>query len=165
MGMRGTDQLFGLAGDDVLNGGVGVDYLYGGADNDTLNGGTGDDAMHGGTGNDRYFVSSAGGDQVIELSGEGTDTVISYLNSYTLTNHVERLELKGNALNGTGNSLNNTLVGNAHDNILNGGAGNDYMVGARGDDRYTVGSAGDVVVEHNGQGTDTVFFPSYRPTL
>ncbi len=164
MGMRGTDQLFGLAGDDVLNGGVGVDHLYGGEDNDTLNGGTGDDLMFGGTGNDRYYVSSAG-DQVMELSGEGTDTVISYLYSYTLTNHVERLELQGSAANGFGNSLNNTLVGNGLNNVLNGGAGNDYMVGGRGDDHYTVGSAGDVVVEYNGQGTDTVFSYAASYTL
>src|SRR6056297_237586 len=96
--------------------------LVGNGLDNILNGGAGADYMVGRTGNDRYVVGAAG-DTVIEFSGEGTDTVISYLSSFTLGDHVERLELQGGALNGTGNALANTLLGNGLDNILNGGAG------------------------------------------
>ena len=139
---------------DVLLGESGDDTLLGLAGNDTLNGGAGNDTMTGGTGNDTYAVGSAG-DVVIEYSGEGTDTVQTWIN-YTLGNFLERLELRGAATTGTGNALNNTLVGNTLDNVLNGAGGDDYMIGGTGNDTYVVDTAGDVVIEYNGQGTDTV---------
>ncbi|NGO53854.1 hypothetical protein [Allomesorhizobium camelthorni] len=61
--------------------------------------------------------------------GEGTDTVRSCIN-WTLAAKVERLGLEGSATNGTGNALNNTLVGNSLNNVLNGGAG-ELGVGCR----------------------------------
>jgi Ca2+-binding RTX toxin-like protein len=143
------------ASNDNLSGGSGNDRLYGGAGTDVLNGGTGNDTMYGGTGNDT-FVVAATGDKTIELAGQGTDTVQSYIN-WTLSDNVERLELLGTAsLNGTGNALNNTLVGNAAANTLNGAAGDDYMVGGAGNDTYLVASAGDRTIEAAGGGTDTV---------
>ena len=55
--------------------------------------------------------------------GQGTDTVRSTL-TRTLAANFERLELEGNsAINGTGNSLGNFMLGNASANVLNGGAG------------------------------------------
>ena len=48
----------------------------GGAGNDTIEGGAGEDTLIGGAGNDVFFVESAG-DVVVELAGEGVDTVIS----------------------------------------------------------------------------------------
>ncbi|MDQ6734679.1 MAG: hypothetical protein M3Z35_11310, partial [Nitrospirota bacterium] len=50
------------------------------------------------------------------------------------------------AINGTGNALDNTLIGNSGANVLNGGAGNDI---------YVVGT-GDTVTEQANGGTDTV---------
>jgi Ca2+-binding RTX toxin-like protein len=163
-GGASADTLSGLGGDDLINGDAGDDHLYGGAGNDRLFGGTGNDFLDGGAGNDYMvggagndiFVVAAAGDQTIELAGEGTDTVRSFIN-WTLADNVERLELQGTGnLNGAGNTLNNTLVGNAGNNILNGGAGNDYMVGGAGDDIFVVASAGDIMIENAGGGTDTV---------
>lgn len=131
-----NDTLFGLGGDDTLSGGAG---------NDTLDGGMGADAMTGGTGNDLYVVDSIG-DVVTEQTGQGTDTVQSSL-TYTLGENLENLTLTGGlAINGTGNSLNNILIGNGAANVLTGRAGNDT---------YVVGTS-DTVVEAASAGTDTV---------
>ncbi|MCY7338810.1 MAG: hypothetical protein LH465_02470 [Sphingomonas bacterium] len=143
-GLGGNDSLYGLAGDDLLDGGTGNDLLDGGTGNDLLDGGTGNDDMRGGTGDDLYIVDGAG-DQVTEYANEGTDTVRSSI-SYTLGANVEHLELLGSALNGTGNTLNNTLTGNGLSNRLSGGAGNDTLIGGNGVDYFTGGSGNDVFV-------------------
>jgi Ca2+-binding RTX toxin-like protein len=92
--------------------------LTGNAGNNILDGGAGSDAMSGGAGNDTYVVDAAG-DRVTEAAGQGTDTVQSSI-SYALGSNVENLQLTGSAsINATGNTLNNTLTGNAGNNVLN----------------------------------------------
>jgi Ca2+-binding RTX toxin-like protein len=115
-------------------------------------------------GNDTYIVDNSD-DVVIENVGEGTDTVLASTN-YALAANVENLTLTGGAaINGTGNELNNILIGNAAENWLNGGAGNDTLnggagadtlVGGLGNDTYVIDHGGDVVIENAGEGTDTV---------
>jgi Ca2+-binding RTX toxin-like protein len=99
---------------NVLLGGVGNDTLNGGGGNDVLNGGSDIDTMTGGAGNDTYYVDSSS-DVVTESSAVATeiDKVNSSI-SYTLGTTLENLTLTGTkAINGTGNSLNNTLTGNS----------------------------------------------------
>jgi hypothetical protein len=66
-------------------------------------------------------------DRIIEAAGGGTDTVQSSV-TYTLGANLENPTLTGTAaINGTGNGLNNVIMGNAAANQLNGGAGTDTL--------------------------------------
>lgn len=131
----GNDIFFGLAGNDTLKGGDGNDQLFGGDGADALDGGAGGDAMQGGDGNDTYTVDSIN-DLVLESFGQGSDLIKSSI-SFTLADDIEKLTLTGSGnINGTGNGLNNILIGNDGDNVLNGGAGKDTLTGGAGADTF-----------------------------
>jgi Ca2+-binding RTX toxin-like protein len=149
------DNLIGSAVANVLDGGIGNDRLVGYAGNDTLDGGMGIDIMRGGQGDDMYYVDNAK-DNPIENAGEGTDTVHSSI-SYALAGNIENLDLSGSAIRGSGNSLDNRLVGTDGANIIDGGAGADTMRGGLGDDRYYIDNAGDRAIEDSGAGRDRVY--------
>jgi len=166
-GSRGTDTMYGGDGDDVLlnhtvsydgyDFGEGGEILYGGDGNDTLYGDpygrqtfsdryddTGD-TLYGGNGNDTYILVGSP-DTITEATNAGIDTVVvSY--SYTLRDNLENLTLTRNTFfsssDGTGNSLNNTIIGNDGSNILKGELGNDNLNGGAGDD-VLFGSSGGV---------------------
>lgn len=120
-GGAGIDTLVAI---ENLTGSNQGDALLGNGGTNLLDGGAGADWMAGGAGNDTYVIDHSG-ETVVELAGEGTDTVRSAV-SYTLGATLENLTLLGAAhINGTGNSGNNVLVGNRGNNVLNGGAGTD----------------------------------------
>lgn len=158
-GGEGNDRLIQtgiINGLGSLTGGAGDDTLQGGTGNDLLDGGTGRDLMAGGFGNDIYTLDDAG-DQIVELDGQGNDTVNAYL-SYVLGSAIEHANLIGaSALTLTGNDLANSLTGNEYANVIIGGAGADTMAGGGGNDIYYVDSADDVVWEFKGGGSDTVY--------
>ncbi|NEK28496.1 hypothetical protein GR211_16435 [Rhizobium leguminosarum] len=121
--------------------------ITGGAGNDVLNGAAGADTLIGGAGHDTYIVDNAG-DIVTEAANEGIDTVRTNLASYTLGTNVENLTYIGTgAFAGTGNALNNVIVGGSGSNALTGGAGNDILTG---------GAAADVFVYSPNWGHDTI---------
>jgi trimeric autotransporter adhesin len=132
------------------------DILIGSAANEVFHGGTGADTMQGGGGSDTYFVDNAG-DVVTEGANAGTDTVNSSIN-YALPANVEGLVLLGSSdLQGYGNGLVNTVIGNSGNNLIDGGIGADTMVGLGGSDSYFVDNAGDVATESGNAGSDTVY--------
>ncbi|MFO0018089.1 MAG: beta strand repeat-containing protein, partial [Synechococcaceae cyanobacterium] len=129
--------------------------LTGNTANNILYGGAGIDTLIGGLGNDTYIIDSTT-DTITEDLGAGIDTVQSSV-TYTLGANLDNLILSGTAaINGTGNTLNNTLTGNTADNILNGGAGIDTLIGGLGNDTYIINSTTDTITEDLGAGIDTV---------
>jgi len=157
-GSGGGDTLDGSGGNDTLLGFGGNDSVAGGAGADNLDGGAGVDTLAGGAGDDTFVVDSAG-DVVMENAGEGTDTVQTALASYSLAAaaNVENLTFTGaGGFAGTGNGGGNIITGAGGNDTLDGAAGNDTLIGGAGDDTFVVDSAGDVVTELVGGGTDTV---------
>lgn len=144
-------------GDDVENLTLTSNTAINGTGNALANVLTGNSAANtlaGGAGNDTYVVGA--GDTVTESSGQGTDAVHSAV-TFTLGANIENLTLIGTAaINGTGNTLANTLVGNSGVNVLSGGTGADTMSGGAGDDTYVVDGSGDIVTELANEGKDTV---------
>lgn len=166
----------GNAGNNTLTGNKGNNVITAYEGNDHLNGLGGIDTLIGGTGNDTYYINAVdAATTIVENAGEGTDTVLTSV-SYTLGANVENLTLAnynghtytaynmlpsangvpvvlqtgitwGDAINGTGNALNNRIVGNDKSNIINGGKGNDTLTG---------GLSGDVFLFKRGDGQDVI---------
>ncbi|MDQ6433014.1 calcium-binding protein [Mesorhizobium sp. LHD-90] len=150
---NGTDSI-------AVNGSKAADTLTGSSQNDTLDGKGGADTMAGGLGSDVYRVDNTG-DAVNEEAGGGAiDRVITVVD-YILTANSEIELFTTNSSSGTsaidltGNTLAQEIVGNAGDNILHdGGKGAaDTLRGLGGNDTYRVFNAGDVIVESSAQGT------------
>ncbi|GAA0650722.1 beta strand repeat-containing protein [Brevundimonas lenta] len=132
-GSANNDILIGANGGNTLSGGAGADVLIGLDGNDVLVGGAGAaNQLQGGTGDDSYWVEA--NDTIIELPNQGHDRIFTSRNAMTLVANVEELHFTGAGnFSGTGNALDNTIVG---------GAGNDLLSGRGGDDTLHGGSGG-----------------------
>ncbi|HEY0887873.1 MAG TPA: calcium-binding protein [Ramlibacter sp.] len=131
-GGPGRDHLQGTGGADVIHGLGGRDRLQGLAGDDKLDGGAGADAMAGGPGNDRYMIDDPR-DRISERADEGDDIAFASVD-YVLPRHVESLVLHGAAVAGTGNDLDNLIIGSALANRLDGRDGSDTIAGGDGAD-------------------------------
>jgi Ca2+-binding RTX toxin-like protein len=112
-------------------------------------------------------VVDSAGDIVNESANEGSDFVRAGL-AYTLGAHLEHLTLTGTShFNGTGNALDNMLIGNSGNNTLTGDAGNDTLDGGsagtdalrggQGNDTYLIArTSGITITENVNEGTDAV---------
>lgn len=108
--------------------------IQGTSADDTLHG-KADVALSGGAGNDTYVLGDnsnwrvTNAPFVIEFSNAGTDTVNSYIYSYTLPDNVENgriLYAEGDA-SLYGNSLNNVFYSDRSSAVLDGAAGSDTV--------------------------------------
>lgn len=147
--IRGDDDaenMTGNAASEQFHGEGGVDLIQGMGGTDFIDGGTGADVMIGGAGNDDYFVDDTGdvaAEIIVGADPGGLDRVFSTV-THTLTSMIENLTLQGNAeIEGTGNTLANTLTGNSAANTLRGLGGADNMHGGLGADTVFGGGGKD----------------------
>jgi len=162
-----TDDIDGTGNalDNYIQGNIFRNSLFGLDGDDTLVGFGGGDLLYGGMGNDTYLIYD-GTDSIIEEVDAGTDTVLANI-SVTLWENVENLTLykifqdpdypspQDDPLNGTGNQLDNTIIGNNAKNVLSGKQGNDTLLGEGGNDRL-VGGVGDDILT-GGDGADRFY--------
>lgn len=129
--------LFGTSALDTLVGTAAAESLWGGEG----------DLMKGAGGDDTYYIKNAA-DRVVELSGEGIDTVHAwsslYLDDYA---NVENLTVGGD---------NAYAAGNAGDNLVRGEAGAQQIYGGGGQDVLAGGAGRDVFIVYKGEGNDAV---------
>jgi Ca2+-binding RTX toxin-like protein len=140
-----------------VNGSATGDVFY-------LAGGTVTGFVSGGAGSDAYFVNGSTA-RLVEMGNSGlADEELSQI-SWTLGANFENLALTGaDTINGSGNSLDNTIAGNDADNVLRGGGGRDVLFGGKGVDTLLGGVGNEVysidefdtVVELANRGTDIV---------
>jgi Ca2+-binding RTX toxin-like protein len=128
-----------------------------------ITGGGANDAMIGGAGDDTYVVDVST-DIVTELAIDLGVDLVKAAASYTLNTGnaagVENLTLTGAAtINGTGNALNNTIIGNVAANVLNGGLGADTLTGGAGNDSFVLNATDyqsfhDIITDFKASGLD-----------
>lgn len=145
-GTAGDNRLFASStNDSIVNGGDG---------NDTIDGGKYfSHVLNGGNGDDTYFVRSQT-TTVVELAGQGYDTVRTFVD-HTLSSEVENLRLETGGLTGIGNSMNNTIVGSTGIDKIYGMDGNDSIQARDGDDFVWGGLGADMLRGENGN--DSLF--------
>ncbi|HEX8308565.1 MAG TPA: M10 family metallopeptidase C-terminal domain-containing protein [Allosphingosinicella sp.] len=143
-GLSSSGQaLTGNGLDNFILGGAGTDTIVGGGGNDRINGGAGADVMRGGVGDDTYAVDNLD-DVVEENGGEGTDTVVTLLATYSLFGtQIENLTAPS--------SIAFDLRGSSGNNVVTGGGGNDFIrlqdggndtgIGGLGNDVFLFGGA------------------------
>ncbi|MFS0737483.1 M10 family metallopeptidase C-terminal domain-containing protein [Sphingomonas sp. 1P06PA] len=134
-------------GDDVLVGGSGADDIIASGGNDLLDGGGGIDRI-------RLSFDFENGVTFALASSVSVQT-------YSGTQQLENFEvatIRGSLGDDrlTGGIGNDDFNGSNGADILDGGAGDDRLVGEAGDDLYFVDSAGDVVIEGDGLGSDEI---------
>lgn len=167
-GWRNDDTLYGGENNDTLYGGEGNDYIDGGSGFDYLHGGSGDDTLVGGGAGDKIYVVDSTRDMIINTPRTGIETVLSFVtwdlrrkNPFSITEEtgLDHLTLGGSdAINGTGNDLNNTISGNNAKNLLYGNKGNDRLYGRDGDDFLVGGMGNDTLT--GGAGKDRFVYHS-----
>ena len=148
----------------TLTGSAGLSATGNASDN-VLVSNTGVDTLTGGFGNDAYVLNNAA-DTIIENPGEGTDTVATSFNySLAVGSNLENVTLFGSdAVNATGDALDNVITGNSAPNVLTGGLGNDTLIGGFALDTvrfsglmssYTIAHSGTSGTVSGPDGTDT----------
>jgi Ca2+-binding RTX toxin-like protein len=196
-GGAGADTLFGEAGSDTLLGGAGNDSIDGGFGNDVIFNSDGADTIQGGFGNDTYIYTTlenangTDGDVITDLNGidtldfsaiteslfvflepVSTDGVAPLIDiGFEIIESASTLEDIENVITGSGND---TIDGNASDNVLrsgtgddtlSGGAGNDTLLSESGDDTVFADAGNDLLIDAVGNdsyfgntGDDTYLF-------
>ncbi len=126
-GSDDNDIIYGSDGDDTLLGRYGQDRLYGGAGNDTLVGSYGVDVLDGGAGNNWADFSDSFAGVVVNLTSAVQNAGTSIANAAYGDTLI-------NLQNVYGSQANDSITGDANDNILDGLTGADTLNGGAGKD-------------------------------
>ncbi len=149
-GTPNDDNISSYDGDDVLYGFDGNDTLQGWGGDDTIFGGNGDDRMSGGIGDNRY--DGGAGTDMVYFNGSSSLAVHVDLNITGPQNTGRGMETLISIENLTGSGSDDTLIGNAVDNLFGGAQGDDTMFGNGGNDHLVGFSRNDII--HGGTGDD-----------
>lgn len=164
-GRSGNDRLDGgVTGSDTLVGGGGTDVLRGGEDSpDYLFGGAGGDALEGGNGDQPDLLVGGGGADKIDGGSGCCDTASFWFEATAV--HAD-LGAQGVPMNTgdvllgiesvQGSTLDDTVVGDAGNNILEGDDGNDSISALGGQDVVDGGDGDDGL--DGGEGVDELSF-------
>ncbi len=156
LGGAGADTLRGNGTANRLEGAAGQDRLDGREGPDLLIGGAGTDTLLGGTGHDTFLIQDTL-DTVIELPGEGLDTLlVETASPITLPDGVELLRLGSLGRVATGNEAGNLLIGTAAADRLDGRGGADLLRGGGGADTLTGDLGADRFELRPGEGVDRI---------
>ena len=148
------NRVVGTSFDDFITDSMSAydETLIGGAGNDTLESHGGGnrtysthDVLAGGRGDDLYIIDIPGA-QIIELAGEGHDTIVLPGGQVEITMPDNVEDLMGGALTqlkATGNDLANLIVGGTWADYLAGAGGDDTLQGGNGDDTLIGGAGAD----------------------
>ena len=164
-GGTGDDTIQGNAGDDLITAGDGNDTVSGGTENDTIFGQAGDDTLNGDAGNDNLIggtgndTVNGGADADWILGDDGTVDRTKDPNAGGITLTGSDATAGNDTLNGdAGNDIvyaqggNDIVNGGSENDELHGQAGNDTMNGGSGDDTM-FGDAG-IDTMHGNDGND-----------
>ena len=165
IGNTSNNQLNGLAGNDVLYGDLGNDILDGGEGGDVYTFKSAVEHMSaeildsGSIGIDEVrFDSSVAGDTFVLYAGDvGIDKIAIGSGNALIADASGTTALNINAsnvnyaLNITGNSGDNYLIGSALNDTLHGGLGNDSLDGSLGNDTLYGGAGNDTYYLNNNQ--------------
>jgi len=127
-----------------------ADSIAGNSADNTFLGRGGDDSFIGSDGAD--VVTGGAGNDTIDYSGFGVGSAITVVldqsNDITLSVNGRADQTLNSIENITGSAGNDTLTGDAFDNILDGSAGNDYIYGSSGDDVLRGGAGTSDVLDY-----------------
>jgi len=161
-GGDGNDTLHGHDGNDTIQGGTGHDLIFAGIGADSVDGGSGNDTVHYGGGQDT--IDGGAGTDWLSFAQWWSSSVRANLEEGAAIVGTTQLQLR-NVENLIGTFYSDRLTGDIRPNVLeggqgadtlDGGAGADTLIGGAGSDQYHVRDVGDLVMESDPWGTDTV---------
>lgn len=150
-------ELLTLGGVQSINGtgNASNNTIQGNGGANILEGGGGTDKLIGGEGSDRYIsnitssgavqdviieTASAGGTDVLVLTGVSTNTTAALVQLGVNLENVTISGTHGSLLNVTGNANANYMNGNTAANVLSGASGRDTLLGGAGNDTLVGGA-------------------------
>jgi Ca2+-binding RTX toxin-like protein len=146
-----ADTITGGNGDDTLSGGNGADIITGAAGNDTMSGGAGNDILvaedldtliDGGTETDTVRFAAA-----VSLLGDANLVAVENVQITNSGNATYDFTVQAEALNITGYTGNDTILGGSASDVITGGVGTDTLTGKGGNDTFNVNAGTDAVTD------------------